>query len=168
MTLELPLAIALVAAAIGAVTDLTRGTIPNLLTLPVLAAALALATVVHGLPGLALALAGAALTGLVPYLGFKLGGVGGGDVKLFAAIGAWVGATTGLEILFVATIAAAIHGVIVLGVRGGLGQLARNTGRIVANLFRRRAIPLERAALTELRMGPAILVAVLWVMGGGA
>lgn len=72
-------------------TDLRSRRIPNWLVLPFLLAGLALSTWMHGWQGLGQSLGGA-LLGLVIYgVLFWMGGMGAGDVKLCAAIGAWVG-----------------------------------------------------------------------------
>ena len=72
-------------------TDLRSRRIPNWLVLPFLLVGLALSTWMHGWQGLGQSLGGA-LLGLVIYgVLFWMGGMGAGDVKLCAAIGAWVG-----------------------------------------------------------------------------
>ena len=80
----------LVAAA--CVFDLRERRIPNALTLGGAGAGLLFALLVHGASGLGVAalgwVVGCAL--FLPF--FLLGGTGAGDVKLVAAIGAWVGA----------------------------------------------------------------------------
>ncbi|HEX7478382.1 MAG TPA: A24 family peptidase [Polyangiales bacterium] len=88
----------LVVVALAAFFDTRTGRIPNLVTLPPLAAA----PLVHGLvsgPGaLGGSFLGAVLCAAVPALLFVRGGMGGGDVKLFAALGALLGTQLGLEI----------------------------------------------------------------------
>jgi len=72
-------------------TDLRSRRIPNWLVLPFLLAGLAVSIWMHGWQGLGQSLGGA-LLGLVVYgILFWMGGMGAGDVKLCAAIGAWVG-----------------------------------------------------------------------------
>ena len=51
-----------------------------------------------------------------------LGGVGAGDVKLLAAIGAWLGFTSTLYVFVVAGLAAGAYAVVVLCLRGGFGN----------------------------------------------
>ncbi|HBR05569.1 MAG TPA: prepilin peptidase [Desulfovibrio sp.] len=78
--------------SVAVVTDLWARKIPNLLTLPAMLAGLAWHGLTRGLDGLAFAAAGLALglaVMLVPYL---MRVMGGGDVKLMAAVGAWLGA----------------------------------------------------------------------------
>ena len=95
-----------------ALADLRRGRIPNALTL----GALALGIAVHGsVPGtgggVVFALAGAAAGGGLFIVPFALGGMGGGDVKLMAAVGAWVGPSA---VLWVALFAALAGGALAL------------------------------------------------------
>jgi prepilin peptidase CpaA len=72
-------------------TDLRSRRIPNWLVLPFLLAGLAVSIWMYGWQGLGQSLGGA-LLGLVVYgILFWMGGMGAGDVKLCAAIGAWVG-----------------------------------------------------------------------------
>lgn len=78
--------------SVAVVTDLWARKIPNLLTLPAMLAGLAWHGLTRGLDGLAFAAAGLALglaVMLVPYL---MRVMGGGDVKLMATVGAWLGA----------------------------------------------------------------------------
>jgi len=82
---------ALVVAMLGCVTDLRSRRIPNVLTLGAAAGACGFYFAEAGFRGLGWSLAGW-LVGLVMFLPFfALRGMGGGDVKLVAALGAWLG-----------------------------------------------------------------------------
>jgi prepilin peptidase CpaA len=82
---------ALVVAGAGCVADLRTRRIPNVLTLGAAAGAFGHHLATAGLPGLGFALAGWGV-GLLMFLPvFVLKGIGGGDVKLLAALGAWLG-----------------------------------------------------------------------------
>ena len=79
---------------------------------------------------------------------FALGAVGGGDVKLLAGIGAWLGP---LPVLLVFAIEAIIGMVIVLvqaGVQGRLTKLFRNSAVIAMSLTHPGEGGLEQAAET--------------------
>lgn len=98
--LTVPQAAVLVLAVAGCVTDLRSRRIPNLLTLGGAAAALLFHGVTGGASGLGWSAAGW-LTGLALFLPvFALRGIGGGDVKLLAALGGWLmpGSTVWLAI----------------------------------------------------------------------
>jgi prepilin peptidase CpaA len=84
------------AAAVGVglvacATDLRSRRIPNVLTFGAAAAALVFALVTDGWSGLGSAALGWLIGALVFIVPFALGGLGAGDVKLLAAIGAWLG-----------------------------------------------------------------------------
>ena len=77
--------------AVATFTDLRSRRIPNWLVLPFLAAGFAVSGLAAGWHGIAQSLEGAGL-GLAIYgVLFLMGGMGAGDVKLCAAIGAWIG-----------------------------------------------------------------------------
>lgn len=146
---------ALVIAAIAAVTDFRRGEIPNWLTLPPLAAA----PVVHGIIGGPWAAAGAvaaiAISGLVPYWLFRRGAAGGGDVKLFAAIGGVAGLSVGIEAQLLTFVAAAL---VSLGRLAWHGRLLRTLANalflglnpILPRAWRR---PVSAELMTMVRLG---------------
>ena len=96
---------ALSVAAVGAVLDLRGGRIPNWLTYGGLLAALAVQFLLFGWPGVKGGLMGALAGGGIFYLLFLVGGLGGGDVKLMAAVGAWAGAAQTVVVLVAAAIA---------------------------------------------------------------
>ena len=82
---------ALTSAAVACVVDVRTARIPNVLTATSLAAAVVAHAVVPGGHGLG-AVLGGAVTGLAAFFPiFALGGLGGGDVKLMGALGAWLG-----------------------------------------------------------------------------
>lgn len=82
---------ALLSAVTACVVDVRTARIPNALTAASVAAALVAHSVLPAGHGLSAAVGGA-LTGLAVFLPiFALGGLGGGDVKLMAALGAWLG-----------------------------------------------------------------------------
>jgi prepilin peptidase CpaA len=71
--------------------DLGSRRIPNSLTLGAALVAVVMQTVLHGWSGLLSAVSGWAV-GLVLFVPlYAVGGMGAGDVKLLAAIGAWLG-----------------------------------------------------------------------------
>ncbi len=82
---------ALMAASVALYTDTRRGLIPNWLTFPALLTGLVLHTFVSHGDGLVFAAEGAALGLGLFLLPFLLGGMGAGDLKLLASLGAFVG-----------------------------------------------------------------------------
>jgi prepilin peptidase CpaA len=85
-----PEVVALVIAGVAVATDLRTRRIPNSLTFGAAALALVYHLVTSGVTGGLWSLGGwlAAVFIFLPF--FWLGGMGGGDVKLLAAIGAWL------------------------------------------------------------------------------
>jgi prepilin peptidase CpaA len=82
---------AVIAALLGAWFDVTSARIPNRLTYPAMLAALILRFGFLGWHGLREGLVGLVLCGGAFFLLFVVHAMGGGDVKLMAAVGAWVG-----------------------------------------------------------------------------
>ena len=167
-TLLLPLLVVLT-TAVAALLDLRTGHIPNWLTLGALLAGMlahvSLGLGATGLPGAAHGLLGstlgAALTAAVPMLLYRAGGVGGGDVKLLAAIGAACGVAVGLQIELYAFAIAAVYVGARMAFRGALLQALRAAASLIPGLlWARKPNPLARgASLGELRFGPSVLAA---------
>jgi len=104
---------ALAIVAIACVTDLRTRRIPNSLTLGGAGLALAYAVFAGGTSGLLGSLAGWA-TGLAIFLPvFVLGGLGAGDVKLMACLGAWLGMSLALWTAAYAALAGGVAAIVV-------------------------------------------------------
>jgi prepilin peptidase CpaA len=114
-------------AAIGAFHDVRSRRIPNRLTLGAIAAGLAVRGAFGGWWGLASAATGAAIAGGFFFLFFLAGGMGGGDVKLTAAVGAWVGTGQVIPVLIAAAIAGGILAIFSIVVNRNIGRTLRNT-----------------------------------------
>jgi prepilin peptidase CpaA len=153
----------LVVTLLAGVTDLRSGLIPNWLTLPVLVAGPLLAAALEGWRGFIGGLLGIVVAGLVPLMFYRLGGMGGGDVKLFAALGALGGPKLGLEIELLALSCAFFWGVLRLAYEGRLGRAFGNSGRLFVNAFvpERKRKPVVPEQLTSLRIGAAIFFGTL-------
>ncbi|MBS2015306.1 MAG: prepilin peptidase [Deltaproteobacteria bacterium] len=151
-----PIVASVAIGAASAVSDLATRRIPNVLTL----GGIALGVAMHGAMGLvdgplaalrgaAVALLGALLCGILPGIGFWRGEMGGGDVKLFAAIGALLGPARGFD-------AQAITFVVVLAVlwpwRIATSGAAK---RWLASLVR-RGEPRVDVPVARVVLGPAI------------
>lgn len=90
---------ALITAAAGAVQDVRARRIPNLLTYGSLMAALGCRTTFAGWHVLAQGAEGMLIGGGVFFLFFVVRGIGAGDVKLMAAVSAWVGAWPAVHVM---------------------------------------------------------------------
>lgn len=112
---------ALALAAAACWTDLRTRRIPNALVLAGLAAGLALNGRDAGLAGAGTSLAGGAV-GLALFLPFMiLGGMGGGDVKLMAALGSLLGPTQVVRLALLTALAGGLLALLRAGREGRLG-----------------------------------------------
>ena len=112
--------IASIVALVACVTDVRSRRIPNVLTFGAAAAALVFHAVTPGAGGLGVAAGGWLMGAAVFAPFFLLGGMGAGDVKLMAALGAWLGPGEALAIALYASLAG---GVIAIGVSLYTGYL---------------------------------------------
>jgi prepilin peptidase CpaA len=127
--------------AVATYTDLRSRRVPNWLVLPFLLAGIAVASWLGGWHGLGHSLSGLGLGALLLGVLCWMRGMGMGDVKLCAAIGAWVGPSQLMTALIVAGMAG---GVMVLGwaVAGGfLGELLDGTGDLLLSVKERGLRP---------------------------
>ena len=107
---------------------------------------------------------------LICYVFFP-GGLGGGDVKLLAMIGAFLGAGEGLEVMLWTFVLGGCFGLVVLIWQVGFFQLLARLGRRIKSVVTARAwLPLtdqEREPLQiRLYLSPAALIAVVIVRFG--
>jgi prepilin peptidase CpaA len=165
------LAVVLVAAAIS---DLRRGTVPNWLTYPAILVGLGLGAAVGAAAGSTEEgfinhLGGFALAGGVLFVAYLMGGMGGGDVKLMAAVGAFLGWPGALHAIFYSFLVGAAEGLIVVVWRGQTWAVLR---RLWVAL---RILPLPTARMEEavptstyrVPFGFAVCVGTLWYMAEG-
>src|ERR1700691_6738776 len=102
----------LIVLSVATSTDLRNRRIPNWLVVPFLVIGIAASTWLHGWRGLGFSFEGLGLGLLLYGILFWMGGMGAGDVKLAAAIGAWIGPSQ----LFIALVVTAMAGgIMVLG-----------------------------------------------------
>ena len=163
--------ILVVFACAAAWWDFTTQRIPNTITVTGLAAALILRAplggdaIVEGLAGMGFAF----LAGLVLY---GLGGVGGGDVKLLAGVGAFLGSAEVVGALSYSAILGAVFALLTVIRRGLLPLLLVNTLDLVKSWRslgqggQRRRLD-SPAALTVPYGVPIALGTLLWWFGKG-
>lgn len=168
----LPFLLAAVAvSAIAGVWDYRTGRIPNWLTVGgifvgVTAHAVSGAVTQGlraGLQAGGLSLAGVAFCALSPLVLFWKGGMGGGDVKLFAALGAFLHPLLGIEAQLYGLVIAALAAPVRLVYEGQLLRVLANSVALLANPFRapakRRSVPDE--VRHWFRLGPSIFLGTL-------
>jgi prepilin peptidase CpaA len=118
-----PIAVALTASLIAAITDIWKFKVYNMLTLPLLAGGL----LYHGMR----ADLGNSLLGVVFGFGalialHVIGGMGAGDVKLMAAVGAWLGMPLTFYVFIASSLAAGVYAVILVVMTGKVGETLLN------------------------------------------
>ncbi|MFN2581500.1 MAG: prepilin peptidase [Candidatus Dormibacteria bacterium] len=158
------LEIAAIAVAVAACAfDVARQRIPNTLTFGAGAAALVTAAVTGGVSGVGLSAAGW-LTGLVLFLPvYALGGMGGGDVKLLAALGAWLGPVTIFHAALYTGIAGAVLAIIIMFTKQCTRQTLSNLNMM---LLHWRVVGFASPPLTlETSTSPKLAYAVPMLIG---
>jgi len=155
--------VALGVAMIAALCDWRRGKIPNWLTIPPIVAAPLAYGIAFGIEQALRCLAAAVLSALIPYLLFRRGVMGGGDVKVFGALGAITGfdVLVGIEIQLGAVVVAMLVACGVLAWKGALLRTLGNAFMLALNPLlptRWRREPCD-AMSVPIRMGGAIFVA---------
>ena len=161
---------------VSVVSDITTRRMPNIVTFGGVVVAMAIhgaggfaATGFGGLfKGIGLALLGAFACGLIPFFAWKKGEMGGGDVKLFAAIGALLGPAIGFD---VEARALAFSFLVLFPYRlirhRAVGVAVKNMGIGLANVFRKKESQVEYLKgpkLPPVILGPAIGVAFALTM----
>ncbi len=123
LTVPVWAAVAAVAVTLIATgTDARSRRIPNLLTLPALLVGLAAHAIAGGASGLGLACLGAVVAGGILLPGWVMGWMGAGDVKLMAAVGAWLAWPAGLFAALAALIAGGVIALVVAARHRALGR----------------------------------------------
>ena len=164
----------IVAVALGIVAsfcDLRTRRIPNLLTFGGAAVAIVFSVFMHGPSGLWISLGGW-LAGLALFLPFwLLGGMGAGDVKLLACLGAWLGPEATLWAALYASVAGGAMAVVMALATGYLGEAVLNVRMLLGHFWTSGLKPLSAVTLQGSR-GPRLpyalpiaagVVAAIWL-----
>jgi prepilin peptidase CpaA len=156
-----------VVVLLAAVIDVRTQRIPNWLVGPFLLAGLAVSGIAHGWSGLGQSLIGVLIATFALGIFCFLGGMGMGDLKLCAAVGAWVGPSQLVAVLIFTGLAG---GVIAIGwacAGGFLPQTLRGTGSLVSGFARKGLKPHETIVLSNpltrrMPYAPAIAIGTLF------
>ena len=142
-SLEVPFGVVLFvcfAMTVAAVIDGWKLKVPNWLTFPFVLSGLAYHFITHGTGGLVASLLGCGFglgLLLIPYI---IGGMGAGDVKLFAGVGAWMGASVTFGAFLISTV---VGGVLAVAMVGYRGLRARDWGVVFKHLDRFKMVATE-------------------------
>ncbi len=156
---------------VAAIFDWRKGEIPNWLTY----GALVLAPIGHMARALrggaamdiaaregGFSIGGAIVCAIVPLMLYRQGAIGGGDIKLMAAIGAMLQTLLGIEAEMYGIVSAVLLAPAQLAYQGKLLSSIQNTFKIGLNFFlpkdKRSAV--NESALTWFRLGPALFLGV--------
>jgi prepilin peptidase CpaA len=123
---------AILVAAVATGADVRTRKIPNLLTGPALLLGLAVHWAVLGLPDAGNAALGALVAGALLLPGWLMGWMAAGDVKLVAAVGAWLGYPQSLMMVLLSLMAGGVLALVEAARRGVLVQSIRGAALLGA------------------------------------
>jgi prepilin peptidase CpaA len=151
-------------ALVACVFDVRTRRLPNALTFGAALAAFAFALFQGGAAGLGWSVAGwlTAVALFFPF--FALGGFGAGDVKLLAALGAWLGAFDALYLAFYTALAGGVMAVVVLMARNYVTQAYWNLWLLLTFWRTNGVRPLPELTLQGSR-GPKLAYAIPIAVG---
>ena len=120
---DVPIVIALAASLIAAITDIWKFKVYNLLTFPLLVGGVVYHAIYADL--------GSSLLGVLFGFGSLIalhivGGMGAGDVKLMAALGAWLGMPLTFYVFIGSSLAAGVYAVVLMVATGKVGETVVN------------------------------------------
>lgn len=158
-----PMVVVLLVATIN---DLRSGRIPNWLVFPLMLAGLAVSIYVHGWAGAGNSLRGLALGILLCGVFVYLRALGMGDLKLCAAIGAWIGPRQLVTALILTGLAGGLIALLWAVYRGFWKETVHNSGSLLAHLGRCGIQPHPELALGNpnsraMPYAPAIAIGTL-------
>lgn len=161
------IAVAVVLTGVAAaITDLTTRRVPNVLTFGTALAAIGYAGATQGVSGVGTSVAGWAVGCALFLPWFLLGGMGAGDVKLLAGLGAWLG--PGLAV-WAALYAGLVGGPMALVVAGANGYLKQTFSNLWGLLMFWRVAGIQPLPTLTLRtaQSPRLPYAVPIAVGAG-
>ena len=133
---------------VAAAVDLRHRRIPNWLTLLMMVTGLTHGFIAHGVHGLLGSAIGLLAGAAIPFALFAIGAMGGGDVKLMAGVGGWLGAG---PVLLVLVCEKVIGLVIVLAQafwQGRLTALFSNSAVVAVNILHIKDVGVDHVSET--------------------
>ena len=149
-------------------TDVLRRKIYNHVTLTAMAAGIAVSTAISGWHGLLISMGGLLLGGALLFIPFAINGLGAGDVKLGASIGAVSGPMFALQTIVIALLLGAILALLILLYQGQLIETLRRWAQTFASLVYPGCRPLlaHKNKSSEIPFAPCIAggaLAAKWI-----
>jgi prepilin peptidase CpaA len=156
----------LIVLSVATFTDLRSRRIPNWLVLPFMLAGICVSGWLQGLSGVERSLSGILLGALLLGILYWLGGMGMGDLKLCAAIGAWIGPTQLLFALVITSMAGGVMALCWAAAGGFLGDLFLGAGDLVFGFTKRGLRPhpeliLSNPSARKMPYAPAIAIGTI-------
>ena len=162
-------ALTILVVGVAMVTDLLWRRIPNFLTLSAFGVALVVRFFVQGWAGIGLALGGAVLAPGILWLLHGGKGIGMGDIKLAAAIGAIIGPVVAVPAMLMTAVAGGVLGIVWMLKPGASGAGKFDEGRTAVLSTQREE---EFSSSTEtmpygvaIGVGSILTLAVCWWTG---
>jgi prepilin peptidase CpaA len=123
--------VVIAASAAAAITDVWKFKVYNSLTLPLLVSGPVFFCVCHGWWGLTHSLCGALLGFAILIIPYMFGGIGAGDVKFLAGMGAWLGVDMMCLVVAVGCLATGVYAAGTALAHGRARQTCRNLKSII-------------------------------------
>jgi prepilin peptidase CpaA len=159
LTLDARSAAVIAVALAACIWDVRTGRIPNALTFGAAAAALAFSLVQGGLAGLGWSAVGWLTAAVLFFPVFVLRGMGAGDVKLLAALGAWFGGPNVLYLAVYTALAGGAMAFLAIAWSGYVRETFRNLW-LMLNLWRTVGFRPVPGLTLETSRGPRLAYAV--------
>lgn len=156
-----------IALAISAVTDVRVQLIYNVVTVPALVICLALRGLLAGFRGengLLLGLVGFGIAGLIFLVMYWLGGMGGGDLKLMAVVGAALGFPTALYAVVFTALVGGLQAILMLLWEGSFVETFANIGKKLGHALRIKRIDGDPPPPKYIPYGVAIAIGSIWAV----
>jgi prepilin peptidase CpaA len=149
------------------VTDIRSRRIPNWLALPFLAAGAIGNAACHGWKGLGQSMGGIALAVAMTGVFCWLGGMGMGDLKLCAAVGAWIGPAQLVTALVATGLAGGVLALIWAACHGSLRESLDGSSDLLCGIWRRGVHPhpsmvLDNPSARAMPYAPAIAIGTIF------
>ena len=142
---------------LAAIVDGVRLRVPNWVTYPLIAAGWLYSGVAFGWAGLGWSLGGTAVGLALLLPAYAVGGMGAGDVKLLAGVGAWIHATHTFHAFCVSAIVGAVLAVAMVAWQGAWGKHIAQFQSIVMEFLTIRN-PEQLAAIAAQRKSSMLLL----------